>query len=258
MAIQRGPKIATSGLIFAVDAADTNSYPRAGTTWSDLRGRGYNGTLTNGPTFNSSNGGSIVFDGINDYVDFGTSAINQDLSNFSICFWIKPTAFPASGAAPISIFGKNDNGCGNAGARIFIRCNGTVSFGTPSTNCPGGAVQSQSGPLLTLNSWNFISFVYDASGTSGGVYLTGYKNLTSEIYIAGSLGTILATFSNNATLKIGYAGTATVYQGDFCGGSFIAPTYFAGNIACLLAYNKLLSASEIAQNYNASKNRFGL
>ena len=58
-----GPKITTNGLVLCVDAADKNSYPGSGTAWNDIGGQGYTGTLTNGPTFNSSNNGSIVFDG---------------------------------------------------------------------------------------------------------------------------------------------------------------------------------------------------
>ena len=61
-------KIVTNGLVLSLDAADRNSYPGTGTTWRDMSGNGNNGTLTDGPTFNSNNGGSIVFDGTNDYV----------------------------------------------------------------------------------------------------------------------------------------------------------------------------------------------
>ena len=68
MSYQTGPRIVTNGLVFCVDAADTNSYPGSGTTWFDLSGNGNNGTLNNGPTFNSANRGSIVFDGTNDWI----------------------------------------------------------------------------------------------------------------------------------------------------------------------------------------------
>ena len=67
MALHHSPRIVTSGLVLALDAADRNSYPGSGTTWTDLSGNANNGTLTNGPTFNSANGGSIVFDGTNDF-----------------------------------------------------------------------------------------------------------------------------------------------------------------------------------------------
>ena len=72
MAFAYSPKILTDGLVFAVDAANKKSYPGSGTTWTDLAGSN-DGTLTNGPTFNSGDGGSIVFDGTDDLVDFGNN-----------------------------------------------------------------------------------------------------------------------------------------------------------------------------------------
>lgn len=71
MSIYGGPDIITDGLVFCLDAANSKSYPGTGTAWTDLSGNDNNGTLTNGPTFDSSNGGSIVFDGVNDQVNCG-------------------------------------------------------------------------------------------------------------------------------------------------------------------------------------------
>ena len=68
MGVFAGPEITESGLVLALDAGNLKSYPTTGTTWTDLSGRGNTGTLTNGPTYSSANGGSIVFDGVNDYV----------------------------------------------------------------------------------------------------------------------------------------------------------------------------------------------
>ena len=87
MATDYNPSIVTDGLVLCVDAANTKSYPGSGTTWTDISSKGNNGTLTNGPTFSSGNGGAIVFDGTNDYVDFGSQVAN--LSTSTISFWIK-------------------------------------------------------------------------------------------------------------------------------------------------------------------------
>ena len=83
--------IITRGLILHLDASAPSSYPGSGTTWSDISGNNHVGTLTNGPTFSTDGGGSIVFDGTNDYVtipdspnwDFGTGefSIEMALSN---------------------------------------------------------------------------------------------------------------------------------------------------------------------------------
>jgi hypothetical protein len=85
MALFRGPNIVRSGLVLALDAADRNSYRGSGTSWFDLSGNTNTGTLTNGPTFNGGNGGSIVFDGVDDYADFGN--VLASLTNLTLeCF----------------------------------------------------------------------------------------------------------------------------------------------------------------------------
>ena len=84
-----GPDISESGLVLALDAGNIKSYPGIGTAWTDLSGRGGIGTLTNGPTFNSANGGSFSFDGIDDYV---SSVSNLTLANnFSVSLWLRST-----------------------------------------------------------------------------------------------------------------------------------------------------------------------
>ena len=79
------PNIVTDGLVLYLDAANTKSYASGSTAWNDLVGIN-NGTLVNGPTFNSANGGSIVFDGSNDYV---STTYNAVLTNFTFCAWFR-------------------------------------------------------------------------------------------------------------------------------------------------------------------------
>ena len=88
MAASSGPDVIDTGLVLALDAADRNSYPGSGTTWRDLSGNGRNGTL-NGVGYNSANGGSLSFDGVNAYVDFGNSSVfNQSGGkSFTITCW---------------------------------------------------------------------------------------------------------------------------------------------------------------------------
>jgi hypothetical protein len=82
------PKIVTNGLVLNYDAGQQNSYSGSGTTWTDLSGRGNTGTLTNGPTYSSANGGSIVFDGVDDYVNIGSqSLVGSGTSPFSVELW---------------------------------------------------------------------------------------------------------------------------------------------------------------------------
>ena len=88
MAVGYNPKIVTDNLILALDAANIKSYPGSGTTWTDLSGKGNNGTLVNGPTFNSGNSGSIEFDGTNDSISLGPQ-INSDITetDITVSFW---------------------------------------------------------------------------------------------------------------------------------------------------------------------------
>ena len=89
-----GPNIITDGLVLALDAANSRSYPGTGTTWSDLSGNGNSGTLTNGPTFNSGNGGSIVFDGVDDNISFSGNTFNYSpgtSGEVSLEIWVYPT-----------------------------------------------------------------------------------------------------------------------------------------------------------------------
>ena len=89
MAFIHSPKIITDGLVLALDAGNTKSYPGSGTVWTDLSGNNNTGTLTNGPTFNAANGGSIVFDGTNDYVTLPISTTSgQALTYFG---WLYST-----------------------------------------------------------------------------------------------------------------------------------------------------------------------
>ena len=84
--------IVKDGLILDLDAAKRDSYPGTGTAWNDISGFQYNGTLTNGPTFNPSNGGSIVLDGANDFIN-GSILTNLLKGNttLTLIIWIYPT-----------------------------------------------------------------------------------------------------------------------------------------------------------------------
>ena len=81
--------IVTSGLVLNLDAAKRDSYPGSGTIWRDISGNGNNGTLTNGPTFNSDNYGSIAFDGVDDYVLLPNGLLSGT-GDFTVNQFIKP------------------------------------------------------------------------------------------------------------------------------------------------------------------------
>ena len=91
MGLGHSPRIVTDGLVLCLDAANKRSYPGTGTTWTDLKGEN-NGTLTNGPTFDSSNKGSIVFDGTNDYINCGNGSEFSITEQITLICWMKKTS----------------------------------------------------------------------------------------------------------------------------------------------------------------------
>ena len=214
-------KIVTNGLVLCLNAVDKNSYPGSGTTWTDVAGTN-NGTLTNGPTFSSANGGSIVFDGTNDYVQ---TAYSTTLNDFSICAWFKNTS--STGYARIA-----DK---NYSSGFWLGQNGAI------TNQWGGGVRQTSGyNFITLsnNVWHFIAMT--RTGTTLIVYGDGITNTNTTTCGTGALDT--TALSLGATINDG-AG-----QRD----------WFTGNISNVQIYNRVLSSTEILQNYNAQKSRFNL
>ena len=154
MGLSHSPRIVTDGLVFCVDAGDKMSYPGAGTTWTDLSKNRNNGTLTNGPTFNSANGGSIVFDGSNDYtllssnINLGTQA--------SINVWLQCSnnAVIAGGTS------YSDGGylLASSSNTFYMSANG--SFGNFNYNISN-----------TTNTWKNLSVSRNASSAS--LYVNG-------------------------------------------------------------------------------------
>lgn len=237
MSFRFSPSIVTDGLVLCLDAANTKSYPGSGTVWTDLSRSQLNGTLTNGPTFNSGNGGSIVFDGVDDYVNCGNaSSLNFERTNsFSFCFWIYPTSFVITGAL-LSKYDSTDKGLTvstGVGSIIFVLRN------TLTTN--DFFIQTANNSIL-INNWYFITVTYDGSSNATGVsfYINGVKTL-NDIIVRNAL---TANISNTANFLVG--------------GRITSPIYYTGRMSTSLTYNKVLSSTEILQNYNATKTRFGL
>ena len=128
MASKSGPDIIEDGLVLCLDAASKRSYPGTGTVWTDLTGSN-NGTLTNGPTFDADNGGSIVFDGSNDYIS--TDYSNSSEHTISIVF--KIISFPSSDTRLLGPYSGSTNqlavGWTNSTFRIWVASSwNTTSF----------------------------------------------------------------------------------------------------------------------------------
>ena len=246
MAFNYSPKIVTDGLVFAVDAANKKSYLGSGTTWSDLAGS-KDSTLTNGPTFDSGDGGSIVFDGTDDYsIITGGTTLPYNRSNFSIEAWCNfPNAHTgwrsgivtrhtsgggtnnefflgvanSSGPSPFSFTIQSPQNSGGYRGNGQFKIEGTVNYNT--------------------NTWYQVVGTFD--GSIG----------TSRLYVTGSLIGSNTTFNDtsvkdaNRNWRIAGFDLGTSYSTNL-------------KVAAVKIYNKTLTSQEVLQNYNVLKSRFGL
>lgn len=205
----------------------TSTYASNITTWNDLSKNTNNGTLINNPTFNNTNGGSIVFDGVNDYANIPSSPELEITSDLTINIWIYNT-LPKSG---IGIITKGPLS-GDYDYMIYLTSNST-NLNFYKKNSSG--VDASGGGFVTtiLNTWVNVCF------TKQGTTVKGYENgvlRKTDIFTDSNIRT-----SSNS-LKIGNGWTPA----------------FGGKIPQTQVYNRALSAQEVLQNYNATKSRFGL
>jgi hypothetical protein len=207
--------IVKDGLVLNLDAAKTDSYPKIGTAWNDISGNRNNSTLTNGPTFDSKNGGSIVLDGVNDYGILNSTLDIGIVGSWSI--WLNATTFGGV------IIGSN---IPNYYMLYYDSSIFYINY--------GGALGSRSSSPLSVGIW------YNIAVTRNGN--------THQIFLNGSPvgGTLSITTANTSKFSIiGDERIPSVYP-------------FRGKIASLSVYNRVLTTTEITQNYNALKGRFGL
>lgn len=219
--------IVTDGLIFNLDAGFTPSYPTSGTTWGDISLSGNNGTLTNGPTYSTDGGGSIVFDGVDDYINMG-NVLNLDENPFTISAWFKYTY----DGGYHSIIAKGTGLGTSIGYRILIDNNGKFYVDASDGNTENFFTSNFT---ITSNEWTHVSFVRESLNTFK-LYVNGVLDKT----VIKNIGSV----SNNYNL----------YVGAQTNNSF----FFTGTIGQVIINNKALTETEILQNYNAQKGRFGL
>jgi len=234
MALFHSPSIVTSGLVLCLDAGNRKSYPGTGTTWTDLSGNGNTGTLTNGPTYNSSNGGSIVFDGSNDYSTLPTNLLIHETGNpFTFSIWFKTSS---TGIILGQTNTSNPDIATGFVPAIYVGTNGLLY-----TSCFwGGANSNQSISSSSVNngSWNNITVTFASNSQIS--YLNG------------------VSYATLAKTQAFYSSTYYYFLGSGFGSNWtnIGSRYLNGNISVVKYYNRALSATEIAQNYNALKSRY--
>jgi hypothetical protein len=225
-----GPNIITDGLVLYLDAGNTLSYTSGSTIWNDLSRSMLSGSLINGPTFAT---GSIVFDGTNDYVALGTTTAIKP-SRPTVSIWVKP--------GPLTDRFVFDGHYFDGGNGYLLYVNNTNQFQfwvrNSYNNTQGDGVRTVTSTTTYNNStWYNVVGVYN--GTNAIIYVNGFAQNS------GSLSSI--TYSPNST-----AGIAN-YMTNLNIGAI-----FSGSVAIAQVYNRALTASEVLQNYNATKGRFGL
>ena len=234
MGAAAGPNVVEDGLAVSLDAGNTKSYPGSGTTWTDLSGNSNTGTLTNGPTYSSVNGGSIVFDGTDQYISCGSSSdFAFGAGDFSIEMWWYSDNTQTNLTGLLSL--SNANAANN-----WQLGPGSTDHGSSNTQIvfTGGGHNSDPEIVDPTNYTNQVWTNTVVTRTSGTIKM--YSNGVS----VGST-TDSSNFSSTGPLKIG------VNRGD--------NKYWSGKISNVKLYKgKALTAAEVQQNFNALRGRFGI
>ena len=236
MSFAHSPQIVTNGLVLALDAGNTKSYVSGSTTWFDKSGYGNNGTLTNGPTFNTGSGGSIVFDGVDDYVALGNQASWNSSNTLTMAAWVNISGI--GGAPDIGgIITNQSTGYDFQSMYVQVYPNPSqiyIIYGVSHIN-PNSEAYVQS--VENKNTWLYAVATRYFDGT----------NTTIKLYINGIL-------KQTSTMSGQQAQTAN----DWILGRYYGQRAMIGNIAVTQVYNRELSATEVLQNFNALRGRFGI
>lgn len=243
-----GPNIVTSNLELNLQADNASSYPGTGTTWTDLTGNGYNGTLTNGPTYNASPG-YFTLDGVNDTIRFVENSSMINTSNMSIEMWMSVGSIGSKFAQFIT---------NRDGSDYLV----SIWIGIDNRQV-----------VRTWNPSGTDTMVAIAGiGTGGAAYYTWSNNKFGTTNGDNNFHHVVATFTSG-TLKMYYDGSlvgtnssvaSSIYAGSEyyrIGGEYGAGNYtynMAGNIGQVRFYHKELSSTEVLQNYNNTKSIYGL
>lgn len=223
----RGPNIIKDGLILYLDATTTNSYNRyiSSTTWKDISGNGYSGSLINNPAYNSTNDGNIQFDGSDDY--FNISNQISDVMN-TIDIWLN---MKSTSPCPILYYGSDsfDSNVWTWGIAVFP--SSTHGFNEGPLNYPTTSLYTDT---VNLNVWKNFTLVRNDNND-----VKLYKN-----------GVLVGTKSGAGTTSVRNAGDR-LYIGK------AGSTYGNFNIGSIKIYNKALLSTEVLQNYNVTKSRYG-
>ena len=217
-----------NGLILYLDAANDRSYSGTGSSWLDLSKSQQTATLTNGPTFNTQNGGSILLDGSNDFILCQSSGTNifTNQTSYTVSFWLRETTYDGFGSVVLSSAGASN---------LFLQITSSAAY----IGILGAVNNYLTLPLslstLTLN--KITNFVFVKDGNTAYLYINDVR------------------YTFPGTANFNFVGTDNTFNiGKYTSGGF----ELTGNLYSVSIYNRALSVTEVSQCYNTTKKRFGL
>jgi hypothetical protein len=231
-----GSTSAISDMVVCLDAGNSLSYPGTGTVWRDVSGNGNNGTLVNGVGYNSANLGTLVFDGVNDYVSVANNVLLRPASELTIEYVIKGTT--PSSWCPILGYGNGDYTNGNY--LVWVE-GGDGALNSLCRINNGGTVteyRQYSAQTISNSTFKYMTFTMKV-GDAIRSYYNGASTGSATSLPAGGL--------------FHYGGTTSPYQIVGLGGAWLN-----GSIPLVRLYNRALTAQEVSQNFNAIRGRFNL
>ncbi len=250
------PSIVKNGLILYLDSANRKSYVSGSNSWRDLSGYNNHFTLYNSPTFVNNFGGELQFDGVNDYARKRNSSINTLLQGpITIEMWIRSYVgyFYGNGGSGRFVSIADDAGTGSDSTSTQGTDNDNTYFNIRNQNASNylelggwsGAYISENSPTY-LNTDKYWQVVFTANVAGGGVYLNYYLN--------GKF-----TFGPYNWTKSPFSGNTNITLAMHSAGALTNPLYSVKAAYSIFKfYSRVLSASEILQNFNATRGRFGL
>jgi hypothetical protein len=234
--------IVGSGLVMNLDAGNTSSYSGSGTTWADLSGNGNNQTLVNAPTHSSNNGGYFTFNGSTQYSS--SSALTGSFASFTVIVWFYPTSV-TNYQNPIDCNYAYNGSTSNIGPRLEMDNSGVLGWVYSNATGDNSSFYAHfvTSGGLAANTWHCAAITYDSNTNSSTTYFNGKPTEISR------------TTYGEPTGFVGTMNNVTIGKGFHLGG---AERFFAGRVSNVQIYNRALSATEVAQNYNALAGRYGL
>ena len=228
MSTSYNASIVRDGLILALDAGNIKSYPGSGATWTDLSGIGNNSTLVNSPTYSSTNGGSFAFNGTNNYSDMvGNTNTRLQNDQQTLSLWVKINSVGANGEALLwEVYGgTKQTWIAWTPGGVNFWCGSNVTYvGITSAN--------------NFSEWMNVVYIINRAASTFTLYKNGvYVNVVSFTAYTPDATTVV--FGKNSR-------TGNVLD------------YTNGSIANIQLYNRLLTASEVKQNFNALRGRYGI